>query len=84
MQGLQAAVYNRRAAQKGPVIGDVGMTKVDIAKKLSSVPLYTVTNSQHELVVVSSEVRLPFSCTCLLHYHLSRILSNCLWTCAEA
>lgn len=56
LQDLQAAVYSRRVAQKGPVIGDVGMSKADIAKKLSSVPLYTVTNSQHELVVVSSEV----------------------------
>lgn len=56
LQVLQAAVSSRRAGQKGPVIGDVGMSKADIAKKLSSVPLYTVTNSQHELVVVSSEV----------------------------
>ena len=56
LQVLQAAVSSRRAGQKGAVIGDVGMSKADIAKKLSSVPLYTVTNSQHELVVVSSEV----------------------------
>ena len=52
----QASMCARQLPFPGPVIGDMGMVRPEIMKKLSTIPVYTVTNDEQELVIISGEV----------------------------
>eukprot|EP00892_Ulva_mutabilis_P001642 jgi/Ulvmu1/11479/UM077_0023.1 len=67
-----ASMCARQLPFHGPAIGDLGMVRPEIMKKLSTIPVFTVTNDEQELVIISGEKDKDGSQSKMVHFYFSK------------